>query len=125
MTRYDCPGGLLIFRKSGHLSGHRTIAKLTVNRLPDEVLLETFYSYRQSIDQYDYQWRKEYAWFNITHVCRRWHAVMFASSSRLDLNIIVGPKKPSHIKKILSGHFSILSDCWSLYQLWDVTGGVI
>jgi hypothetical protein len=52
---------------------------------------------------------------------------MFASSSRLDLksNIIVGPKKPSHIKTILSGHFPILSDYWSLYRPWDITGSVI
>jgi len=35
---------------------------------------------------------------------------MFASSSRLDLNIVVGPVKPSHIKKILSGRLPILID---------------
>ena len=35
---------------------------------------------------------------------------MFASSSRLGLNIVVGPEKPGHIKTILSGHLSILID---------------
>jgi F-box-like len=87
-------------------------ANLTnINRLPDEVLLEIFDLYRQSIiNQYDYQWRKKYGWFNLAHVCRRWHAAMFASTSRLDLNIVVGPEKPSHIKTILSGHLPILID---------------
>jgi hypothetical protein len=41
---------------------------------------------------------------------------MFASSSRLDLNIIVGPKKPGHIKKILSGHLPIVVDYSYSYQ---------
>jgi hypothetical protein len=35
---------------------------------------------------------------------------VFASSSRLDLNIVVGPEKPSHIETILSGHLPILID---------------
>ncbi|KAF8504882.1 hypothetical protein F5888DRAFT_800517 [Russula emetica] len=89
-----------------------------INRLPDEVLLEIFDSYRQSIDQYDHQWRKKYAWFNLAHVCRMWRAVVFASSSRLDLNIIVGPKKPGCIKTILSGHLPILIDYLRLYHWW-------
>jgi F-box-like len=91
---------------------------LTINRLPDDVLLEIFDSYRQSTDQYDHQWRKKYAWFNLAHVCRRWHAVMFASSSRLDLNIVLGPVNPNHIKTILSGHLPIIID----YLFWSGSG---
>ena len=74
---------------------------LTINHLPDEMLLEIFDSYRQITDQYDHQWRKKHVWFNLTHVCRKWRAIMFASSSRLDLGITVGPQKPGHIKTIL------------------------
>ena len=82
-----------------------------INRLPDEVLLDIFDSYRQSItDQYDNYWRKKYAWFNLAHVCRRWRAVTFTSSSRLDLNVIVRPVKPGAIKTIPSGHLPILID---------------
>jgi hypothetical protein len=95
-----------------------------INRLPDEVLLEIFDSYRQNIldshlqgvDQYDHQWRNKYAWFNLAHVCRRWRSVVFASSSRLDLNVIVGPEKPNHIKTILSGHLPILIDYLHFHQ---------
>jgi F-box-like len=82
-----------------------------INRLPDEVLLEIFDFYRQSrttIKLYDLEWRMQYAWFNLAHVCRRWRAAMFASTSRLDLNIFVGPKTPGHIETTLSSHVPIL-----------------
>jgi hypothetical protein len=89
------------------------------------VLLEIFASYRQGIDPYDSQWRKKYAWFNLAHVCRKWRAVMFASSSRLNLNIIVGPEKPGHIKTILSGHLPILIDYLRLYRPEDMTDSAL
>ena len=79
----------------------------TINRLPDEVLLEIFDSYRQSINSYDHWWWKKCVWLNLAHVCRRWHAVVFASSSRLDLGITIGPQKPGHIKAILSSRLAI------------------
>ncbi|KAF8497843.1 hypothetical protein F5888DRAFT_259484 [Russula emetica] len=51
---------------------------------------------------------------------------MFASSSRLDLNIVVGPVKPSHIKTILSGHLPILIDYSSnLFGPRDDTGSAL
>jgi F-box-like len=82
---------------------------LTINHLPDEVLLEIFDSYRQGIDpeSYDHQWRRENVWFNLAHVCRRWRAVMFTSASRLDLGITIEPDTPRHIKAILSGPLPI------------------
>jgi hypothetical protein len=99
---------------------------LTINRLPDEVLLEIFDSYRQSTNHYSYYWREKYAWFNLAHVCRRWRAVVFASSSRLDLNITVGPEKPGYIKTILSGHLSILIDYVRMYEPpGNITGSAL
>src|SRR6267154_6383359 len=100
---------------------------LAINhRLPDEVLLEVFDSYRQSISFYSHYWREKYAWFNLAHVCRRWRAVMFASSSRLDLIIIVGPEKPGHIKTILSGPLPILIDYSHLYgPPVEITGSAL
>jgi hypothetical protein len=71
------------------------------------VLLEIFDSYRQGADSYDHQWRWKIVWVNLAHVCRRWRAVVFASSSRLDLGITVGHTKPRHIKTILSGPLPI------------------
>jgi len=41
---------------------------LNINHFPDEVLLEIFDSYRQSIDPYDHHWRKKYVWRALAHV---------------------------------------------------------
>jgi hypothetical protein len=45
-----------------------------------------------------------HSWFNLAHVCR-WRAVVFASYSHLDINLVVGPEKPGQLKATLSGHF--------------------
>jgi F-box-like len=86
--------------------------------IPDEVLLEIFDSYRRIINSYDHQWRKKHAWITLTHVCRKWRATMFASASRLDLAITVGPEKPGDIETILSGplQLPILIDYMWLYE---------
>ena len=97
---------------------------MTINRLPDEVLLEIFDSYRQTIDPYDRQWRKKSVWLNLAHACRRWHAVIFASSSRLDLGINVGPQKPDYIKKTLSSGLSIFIE-YKYYQFRNISGSAL
>ncbi|KAI0274179.1 hypothetical protein BGY98DRAFT_1188694 [Russula aff. rugulosa BPL654] len=97
-----------------------------INRLPGEVLLEIFDSYRQNItDKYDHYWRKNYAWFNLAHVCRKWRAAMLASFSRLDLNVVVGPVKPGNIKTILSGHLPILIDYLHSYGPRENNGSAV
>jgi hypothetical protein len=50
---------------------------------------------------------------------------MFASSSRLDLNVVVGPVKPRHIKTILSGHWPILIDYSQSFAPSDITGSAV
>ena len=49
-------------------------------------------------------------WFNLAHVCRKWRAVMFGSSTRLDLGITVGPENSDDIKSILSSPLPSLAD---------------
>ena len=88
---------------------------MTINDLLDEVLLDIFDFYRQGVDSYD-QWREKYVWFNLTHVCRRWRAVIFASSLRLDLGITVGPIKPKEIETILAGPLPILIEYKCMYE---------
>ena len=73
----------------------------TIEHLLDEVLLEIFDFYRQDIV---YQWKENHSWLDLAHVCRNWRAITYASSSRLHLGITVGPRKPVHIKTILSSH---------------------
>jgi hypothetical protein len=122
VTRHDPPTD---FPSLGTVTCHDTeqSPNLTINHLPDEVLLEIFDSYRQGIGHYDRRWKKKYVWFNLTHVCRKWRAVMFASSSRLDLGITVGPKKPGHIKTILSGHLPILINYNRMHR--EITGSAL
>jgi hypothetical protein len=48
---------------------------------------------------------------------------MFASFSRLELCIAVGPDKPGYIKTILSGHLPILIDYECMYE--DITGSAL
>ena len=95
---------------------------MTINQLPDEVLLDIFDYYRQGIDPYDYEWTQNHAWINLAHVCRTWRAVMYASYSRLDLGVCVGPKRPEHIKAILSGPLPIFVDYRRFYE--KITGSV-
>jgi len=90
------------------------------------VLLEIFDSFRQSVEPYDEKWKKEHLWLNLAHVCRNWRAVMFASITRLDLGITVGPEKPGHIKTVLSARdpsLPIFLDYSCIYD-WeeDITG---
>jgi hypothetical protein len=78
--------------------------KLTINNIPDELLVEIIDFYRQgNADRYQW-WSK---WFKLIHVCKRWRTVMFASSSRLDLCFVLKPRtrKGGNIKTILSRHF--------------------
>ena len=48
---------------------------------------------------------------------------MLTSSSRLDLGITVGPKKPGGIKKVLSSHWPIIFDYRLIYG--ELTGSVL
>ena len=113
MTRHDSDTDL--FTSQGTRQDTES-PNLTINHLPDEVLLVIFDFYRQGVDSYDHQWREKYVWFNLTHVSRRWRAVVFASSSRLDLGITVGPIKPVHIETILSNPLPIFIKYKCMYQ---------
>jgi len=75
-----------------------------------------FDSYRQGVDPYDHQWRKKHVWIILTRVCRKWRALVFASASRLDLGVTVGPQKPDHIKTILSSPLPIFIEYKCSYR---------
>ena len=111
---------LIVYSESICQDAERSLNS-TIHILPDEVLLDIFDSYRQSIDPhpYNYLWREGFGWLNLAHVCRKWRAIMFASASHLDLSIIVGPKNPRPIERILLGPFPILLEYERMYG--DVT----
>jgi hypothetical protein len=59
--------------------------RVTINNLPDEVLLEIFdcyMAYPPTPPSY------EDAWHALVHVCQRWRYVVFGSPRRLDLQIL-------------------------------------
>lgn len=49
---------------------------------------------------------------------------MFASSSRIDVNVVVGPVKPGHIKSVLSSHLPILINYQHLGEVKDTIGSL-
>ena len=80
--------------------------KLTINHLPDELLVEIFdlnRDLRDNKQNYQHMWSAD--WFKLIHVCKRWRAVVFASSSRLDLCFLLTPRNGGHMKTIMSRHF--------------------
>ena len=79
---------------------------LTIDIIPDEVLLEIFDSYRQLFTQS--LWNNEYKWFKLMHVCRRWYHIILTSSTRLDLCLLMTTNNSGNMNTILSPHLSSL-----------------
>ena len=64
---------------------------MTIDVLPDEVLLDIFDFYRvYSTNSVDYTW----AWHKLVHVCRRWRRLIFASPHYLDLRLVCKSRTP-------------------------------
>ncbi|KAI0253190.1 hypothetical protein BJV78DRAFT_219274 [Lactifluus subvellereus] len=76
------------------LSG--TSLTLTIEALPEDVLLEIFDFYK--LASITLAW----GWYKLVHVCRRWRYVIFASQHRLDLRLLCTYGTP--VRKTL--------DCW-------------
>ena len=66
----------------------RLYLRVTVDALPDNVLLEIFELDlgKDSVDGFDYG-HDHTRWQKLVHVCRRWRSIVFASPLRLDLAI--------------------------------------
>ena len=74
---------------------------ISIDMLPDEVLLEIFHFYVvEAMEEEDmYLKNKMSAWQTLVHVCRRWRGVVFRSPRRLDLRLIC-PTKTHVIDKV-------------------------
>ncbi|KAI0295422.1 hypothetical protein B0F90DRAFT_1670088 [Multifurca ochricompacta] len=87
---------------------------VTINSLPDDVLLEIFNRHRLSTfpnDQTDDMWK----WHRLTRVCRRWRYVIFASPRRLDLRLLCTNGTP--VRRTL--------DCWPALPISIQYGEVV
>jgi len=58
---------------------------VTINILPDDVLLGIFDCYVQA---------KVEAWHTLVHVCQNWRKLVFASPRRLNLQVVCRPTTP-------------------------------
>ena len=62
---------------------------MTIDALPDDVLLETFDFYLEEDDADEFDHYRSYdEWQTLVHVCRRWRCIVFASPRRLDLQLL-------------------------------------
>src|SRR5216683_1337748 len=67
--------------------------RVSINALPDDVLLEIF-DYYMILPQIYYPGRQVYEWHSLVHVCQRWRYVVFNSPRRLDLRLLCTDRTP-------------------------------
>ena len=78
---------------------------MTIDLLPDDVLLEIFDHHRLAAQEYALFGPWE--WHRLAHVCQRWRSVVFASPRRLNLRLVYTYKKP--VRKDL--------ECWPPFPI--------
>ena len=65
--------------------------------LTEDVLLEIFDAYRQLHElqpDYEQAWNDKDGWLKLAHVCLHWRRVVFLSSSRLHVHLLLTPRRP-------------------------------
>jgi len=69
------------------------VGRVTINILPDDVLLRIFHFDRvtHTLGGGHLLSRLFWRWDRLAHVCRRWRSVVFASPNFLDLRLVYGP----------------------------------
>ena len=84
--------------------------RVTINILPDDVLLHIFlidgYLHHDFVRSYvkmednDRVRRLSWRWHRLVHVCSRWRSIVFASPNVLDLRLVCGPGTPTELTNI-------------------------
>jgi hypothetical protein len=78
-------------RTGKELTSRRRRKVISIDMLPDEVLLAVF---DFCADEYQFaKYRKE-EWQSLVHVCRRWRSVVFGSPRRLKLQLVCTARTP-------------------------------
>ncbi|KAF8495451.1 hypothetical protein F5888DRAFT_1804825 [Russula emetica] len=80
---------------------------ITIDILPDDVLLEVFDFYLGEVREIE-------AWQSLVHVCPRWRSLLFASPRRLNLQLVCTPLTPTRatldvwpaLPLVIQGHIS-------------------
>ena len=79
----------------------RLYPRVTIDALPDNVLLETFEFYlsKDDADTFDYHHNYD-GWQTLVHVCCRWRWIVFTSPRRLDLKLYCIPRRSVNSKTL-------------------------
>ena len=89
--------------------------RVTIETLPDDILLETFEFYLGKDDADEIGIYHNYdGWQTLVHVCRRWRCIVFASPRRLDLKLYCTPQRSVDSKTL---------DIWPVLPIFLNTNG--
>jgi len=81
----------------------RLYPRVTIDALPDDVLLETF-EFHLGKDNPDWVFADDGhdydGWQTLVHVCCRWRWIVFTSPRRLDLKLYCTPQRPANPKTL-------------------------
>jgi hypothetical protein len=103
---------------------------VTIDVLPDDVLLEIFDSYREDEIHRSYL-KCNWKWTTLAHVCRRWRGIIFVSPQRLHLRISCNPMTPVKASLDVWPPFPIAIICSVLHvmhyklQRYEIEGNII
>ena len=81
----------LRLRLLSHSGTEQVCPRVTINKLPDEVLLEIFGFHM--VYPLPPPSHKEDAWHTLVHVCQRWRHVVFGSPRRLELRLLCANRR--------------------------------
>src|SRR5579863_8980264 len=71
-----------------------SLVQVTIDVLPDDILLEIFHSYREETSR-GTPVKSAWRWQTLAHVSRRWRALIIASPQRLGLRVVCDPRTPA------------------------------
>ena len=85
---------LLMMTSTEFGSADRLYPRVTIDVLPDDVLLDTFEFYLGKDDPNGSDYTRNYhEWQTLVHVCGRWRYIVFASPRHLDLKLCCPPPR--------------------------------
>jgi F-box-like len=90
---------LLVHHQLDGTDSDRLYPRVTIGKLPDDVLLEIFYMARCQVDDVNRPKYFEDRWRTLVHVCKQWRSIVFSSPRRLDLQLFCTNRRP--VKKLL------------------------
>ena len=98
------------------------IGQVTIDRLPDNVLLEIFHFYKDDFLNLPRPVSVTWRWKTMIQVCRRWRNIIFGSPRRLDLRLICTNTTPARTSLGIWPPFPIVAFCDNLPSAVDEKG---